>query len=308
MRMICKGRIKMDLIQDAWLDSSRLLPFLFLVYIVIAYFETNTENRIYRKLMRAKWSGPIMGALMGCVPQCGFSVVGANLYSKKMIGIGTLIAIFISTSDEAVPILIAHPNKLGIVVVVLALKVVFAIAVGLAVEGVSYMLADRRVLRMGHNSGSMSYSEVEIVKEKCGCGHHHHHAGEQPLNIWKQALRHTIKTFIFIFVVNLVLNGIIEGAGEEVMASFLLTNSVFQPALAGLIGLVPNCAASIVLTEMFVAGSLSLGSLVAGLCTGAGIGLVVLFKSNKNVIDNLKILGILYVTGTVSGMIIQFIG
>lgn len=297
----------MDLILDAWLDSIKLLPFLFLVYLVIAYFENNTENRIYRKLMRAKWSGPIMGALMGCVPQCGFSVVGANLYSKKMIGIGTLLAIFISTSDEAIPILIAHPNKLGIVGVVLALKVAFAIAIGLAVEGVSYMLADRKVLRMGHGSGSMSYPEMEMVGETCGCGHHHHHTGDEPLNIWMQALRHTIKTFVFIFAVNLVLNGIIEGVGEEAMASLLLTNSMFQPALAALIGLIPNCAASIVLTEMFVAGSLSLGSLIAGLSTGAGIGLVVLFKSNKNIMDNLKILGILYVTGTVFGMIIQFI-
>lgn len=297
----------MDLIVDALLDSIKLLPFLFVVYLVIAYFENNTENKLYRKLMRTKWSGPIMGALMGCVPQCGFSVVGANLYSKKMIGIGTLLAIFISTSDEAIPILIAHPNMLGIVGVVLVLKVVFAIAIGLAVESTSYILAGKKVVGVVNTPNSMGYSEAEMVQVSCGCGHHHHHAEDKPLNIWIQALRHTIKTFIFIFAVNLVLNGIIEGIGEEAMASLLLTDSIFQPALAGLIGLIPNCAASIVLTEMFIAGSLSLGSLIAGLCTGAGIGLVVLFKSNKNIMDNLKILGILYVTGTVFGMIIQFI-
>ena len=154
----------------------------------------------------------------------------------------------------------------------------------------------------------MAYSEADMVQGGCGCGHqHHHHVEGKTLNIWAEALRHTIKTFMFILMVNLVLNGIIEGVGEEAMASLLLTDSIFQPALAGLIGLIPNCAASIVLTEMFVAGSLSLGSLIAGLCTGAGIGIVVLFKSNKNIMDNLKIIGILYVTGTVFGMMIQFI-
>ncbi len=140
MRISCTGRISMDLLIDALLDSVKLLPFLFLVYLVIAYFENNKENKLYRKLLGTKWSGPIVGALMGCVPQCGFSVVGANLYSKQMIGLGTLVAIFISTSDEAIPILIAHPNMLGMVGVVLALKVVFAIAIGLAIESISYKL------------------------------------------------------------------------------------------------------------------------------------------------------------------------
>ena len=307
MRMICKGRLSMDLIIDAVLDSIKLLPFLFLVYLVIAYFESNTENKLYQKLMNAKWSGPFMGALIGCVPQCGFSVVGANLYSKKMIGIGTLLAIFISTSDEAIPILIAHPNMLGMVGVVLVLKVVFAIAIGLAVESISYILAGKKVVKIANATESVTYSEVEMVQGSCGCGHHHHHIEDKSFNIWVEAFRHTVKTFLFILAVNLVLNGIIEGVGEEAMASILLTDSVFQPALAGLIGLIPNCASSIILTEMFVAGTLSLGSLIAGLCTGAGIGLVVLFKSNKNIIDNLKILGILYVTGTVFGMMIQFI-
>ena len=298
----------MDLIIDALLDSIKLLPFLFLVYLVIAYLENNTENKLYQKLMSTKWSGPFMGALIGCVPQCGFSVVGANLYSKKMIGIGTLLAIFISTSDEAIPILIAHPNMLGMVGVVLVLKVVFAIAIGLAVESISYLLVGKKVVEMANATGSIAYSEVEMVQGSCGCGHHHHHHIEgKSIHVWSEAFHHTVKTFMFILIVNLVLNGIIEGVGEEAMASILLTDSVFQPALAGLIGLIPNCASSIILTEMFVAGSLSLGSLIAGLCTGAGIGLVVLFKSNKNIIDNLKILGILYVTGTVFGMMIQFI-
>lgn len=299
----------MDVLLDALLDSIKILPFLYVVYLVIGYFETNTDNKLYKELMNAKWSGPIMGALIGCVPQCGFSVVGANLYSKKMIGIGTLLAIFISTSDEAVPILIAHPNMLGMVAVVLILKVVFAIAIGLGIESISYLIAGKKAKKVVNMPGGITITEEELMGEGCNCGCSHHVEGEsKKVNIWKEALGHTIKIFVFIFIVNLVLNAIIEGAGEEVLESVLLTNSIFQPALAALIGLIPNCAASIILTEMFVAGAIGLGSLIAGLCTGAGIGIVMLFKANKNTIDNLKILGILYVTGTVFGMLIQLLG
>lgn len=306
-----KGRISMALVLDAWQDSIKLLPFLYGVYLIISYFEMNTDNRLYHKLMNTKWSGPITGALMGCFPQCGFSVIGANLYSKKMIGIGTLLAIFISTSDEAIPILIAHPNKLGMVAIILSLKVVFAIAIGLGIEGMSYVLAGKKAGKMVDVTGEMTFTHQEVVGSGCGCGSHHHHNTVEKTgagHIWKEALRHTLKIFAFIFVVNAVLNGIIEGVGEGMLESVLLTNSSWQPALAALIGLIPNCAASIVLTEMFVAGTLSLGSLIAGLCTGAGIGMVILFKTNKNMMDNLKIVGILYITGTVFGMLIQFIG
>ncbi len=297
----------MDIVLDAFLDSIKLLPFLYVVYLVISYFETNTDNKLYRGLMSVKWSGPITGALIGCVPQCGFSVVGANLYSKKMIGLGTLLAIFISTSDEAIPILIAHPNMLGMVGVVLVLKVVFAIAIGLGIEGLTYLVAGKKRACVANMTNDMTIREEVLMEGSCGCGCGHHHEDHHQTNIWKDALFHTLRIFVFIFVVNFVLNSLIEGIGEEALESVLLTDRMFQPALAALIGLIPNCAASIILTEMFVAGTLSLGSLIAGLCTGAGIGSVILFKANKNMMDNLKILGILYVTGTVFGMLIQFL-
>lgn len=298
----------MDIVLDALLDSIKLLPFLYVVYLVISYFETNTDNKLYRGLMSVRWSGPITGALIGCVPQCGFSVVGANLYSKKMIGLGTLLAIFISTSDEAIPILMAHPNMLGMVGMVLVLKVVFAIAIGLGIEGLTHLVARKKRVCIVNMTNDVTITEEVLMEGSCGCGcGHHHESHHHQANIWKDAFFHTLRIFVFIFVVNLVLNGLIEGIGEEALESVLLTDSMFQPALAALIGLIPNCAASIILTEMFVAGTLSLGSLIAGLCTGAGIGSVILFKANKNMMDNLKILGILYVTGTVFGMIIQFL-
>ncbi|MBE6022898.1 MAG: hypothetical protein E7231_06650 [Cellulosilyticum sp.] len=291
----------MDLLLDAVLDTLKLIPFLYLVYIVIGYFEKHEDNKLYKKLEKATWGGPIVGALIGCVPQCGFSVVGANLYSKKMIGVGTLIAIFISTSDEAIPILLAHPKMIGMVGVVLVLKVVIAMVIGLSIEAFMHFAKGKKVTKAIHEV-RMTKEEISAGSCKCGCSGH-----EKRSSLWMNALKHTLRISLFIFIVNLILNALIEGAGEGVLQSVLLNGSVFQPALAALIGLIPNCASSIILTEMFVAGSLSLGSLIAGLCTGAGMGLVILFKANKNTMDNLKILGILYLTGTVCGMLLQCI-
>lgn len=295
----------MELIQDAVLDTLKLVPFLYLVYLLISYVEGHRDNRIYQKLTQAKWGGPIMGALFGCIPQCGFSAIGANLYSKRMISMGTMIAIFVSTSDEAIPILLAYPQMIHKVGLILGLKVLFAILIGYGVEGVQYLLKRKRVVELS-NGMVLTEEDLEVKETSCGCGHSHHHEHTKS-SMWMEALRHTVKITLFILVVNLVLNAVIEGSGEEVLESILLTNSVFQPALAALIGMIPNCAASIILTEMFIAGNLSLGSLIAGLCTGAGIGLVVLFKANKNFMDNLKILGILYVMGTLCGILVQFI-
>lgn len=283
-----------DILLDAVIDSIRLVPFLFVVYLLIAYLEQHRENKLYQQMTKNKVAGPIIGALLGCLPQCGFSVVGANLYSKRMITMGALLAIFISTSDEAIPILFANPKLMPMIIVVLIIKVVFAIIVGLIVDVCIKQTIKTSDEEMAHSIAS----EVH----HCNCCSHEHES------IWMYSLKHTLKIFLFIFVINLILGGIIESFGEETLKTVLLGDHILQPALAAVIGLIPNCASSIILTEMFVAGALSFGSLMAGLCTGAGIGLVVLFKVNKNKVDNLKIVGILYVTGTILGMFIQLIG
>lgn len=289
----------MELIIDALIDSIKLLPFLFLVYLLIGYLESSTDNRLYRRLVEAKWLGPIIGSILGCLPQCGFSVVGANLYSRGMISIGTLLAIFISTSDEAIPILFAHPGMLQSVGIVLGLKLIIAIFIGLVIEAVIRMTGKNPTLIK-----NKAVTESIEVQNGCGCqgGCHSHGSG-----VWRSALLHTVKVFIYILVINLTLNAIIEGIGGDSLSRVLLSNSMWQPVLAALIGLIPNCAASIIITEMYIAGTLSLGALIAGLITGAGMGLVILFKSNKPFIENIKILGILYVTGVIFGMLIQMI-
>lgn len=288
----------MELIIDALLDSIKLLPFLFLVYLLIGYLDSSTDNRLYRRLVGAKWLGPIIGSTLGCLPQCGFSVVGANLYSRGMISIGTLLAIFISTSDEAIPILFANPGMLSSVGIVLGLKFIIAIFMGLVIEAIMRMLG-----RPTLTPKQMVSENVEVQGGcKCQDGCHSHNGG-----ICRSALLHTVKVFMYILVINLILNAIIEGIGEDSLSQILLSNSMWQPVLAALVGLIPNCAASIVLTEMYIAGTLSLGSLIAGLIPGAGMGLVILFKANKSFIENIKILGILYVTGVIFGMLLQMI-
>lgn len=282
------------IIEHAIEDSIVVLPFLFLVYLLINYLEHNSENKLYKKLIGGTWKGPVLGSLLGCLPQCGFSVMGANLYGKRMITMGTVLAIFISTSDEAIPILFANPGMMHIVVFVLAVKVIFAMVAGIAID---YVM---------NRSGKVEIAATHVDRVSGSCHCHDTCCGSSD-NIWKSTLIHTAKVFAFIVVINIVFGGIIEVIGEDTLSRVLLQDSICQPALAALIGLVPNCAASIILTQMYVAGSISIGALVAGLCTGAGIGLVVLFKINKNLSENLKVLGLLYILGTLVGMIIDML-
>ena len=290
----------MELIIDALMDSVRLLPFLFLVYLLIAYLESSGNNTLYKKLALKKGLGPVVGSTLGCLPQCGFSVVGANLYSRRMITLGTLLAIFISTSDEAIPILLAHPGMLKSVGLVLGIKFVIAIILGVAID---YMmnLTGKSKVTMELVETSQGTKEGDCHNHECGC-HHNHNRG-----IWANAALHALKVFMFILVINLILNAIIEGIGEDSLSQILLSNSMWQPVLAALVGLIPNCAASIVLTEMYVVGNLSFGSLIAGLMTGAGMGLVILFKANKPLMQNIKILSLLYGSGVICGLLLQII-
>ena len=272
-----------DVIVDALLDSIKLLPFLYVVYLVIGYLEKNNKNILYRKMIGVKAMGPVLGSIIGCVPQCGFSVVGSNLYSQRMIGLGTLLAIFISTSDEAIPILLSEPKMIKMVLPILAIKVIIGMFAGLVIECIICLSGSKRLLGA---YGEEIESGAFTAEGSC-------------------AAAHSATIFVYILIVNLILGSAIAIVGEEQIGNLLLTNSMWQPAFAALIGLIPNCAASIVLTEMYVAGSISLGALIAGLCTGAGVGLMVLFKTNKNKWDNLRIVVLLYMIGTISGVIIQ---
>lgn len=274
----------LDILLDTIIDSLKILPFLFVTYLFIEFIGHRSSHKLVSGLRKYGVAG---GALLGSFPQCGFSVAAANLYTNKVISVGTLIAVFISTSDEAIPVIIANSGSLNTVISLILTKVVIALAAGL--------IADRFF------SGIL---ENKTAKEDYAMSHHHHfhdcHGG-----IINSAIRHTFHIFIFMVITIFLMNLTIYLVGEENLSVLLLTDSMMQPAVAALIGFIPNCASSIILTQLYLSGSLSLGSVVAGLSTGAGVGLIVLFKENKNVNENIKIMLYIYIVSTLAGSLIQ---
>jgi len=279
-----------DVLLDTVLDSVKMLPFLFFAYILIEWLEHRASDKIVAKFRSSGKLGSFAGAVLGCVPQCGFSVASVKLYNAGVISVGALIAVLLSTSDEALPVLLANPDSLGTIWKLIVCKVVIAAAAGLIVD---------IVVSKKHGSAHMR-NDAEEPK-----GGHHHHSDTCHCKcdgrILKPAVSHTAETFLFIFIVSLALNLAIALIGEERISAFLLTGTVFQPLIAGLVGFIPNCAASVILTELYVAGGISFGGALAGLCTGAGVGLAVLYK-NRNVKNTLFICGVLYVAGVLSGL------
>lgn len=277
----------------AAIDSLKLLPFLFLAYLLIEYIEHRASDRFQRFLNGSGKFGPLGGAVVGLIPQCGFSGAAANLYSCRVITVGTLAAVFLATSDEAIPVLLANPEHIGDVGALLLCKVVIAVLAG-------FLLDFAKLLRPAHTDGPQEAIHHLCGDEHCGC--------EEGHGIFRSALHHTVRIFVFILLLTILLNLGIELIGDEQLSKLLMSDTVFQPAIAALIGLIPNCAASVLITQLYVAGTISFGSAVAGLCTGAGVGLIVLFKTNRNMKQNFQILLYLYLAGTIAGTVIHLLG
>ncbi len=270
-------------------DSIKILPFIFLMYILIEYIEHKNNTDLSHFLMKAKGAAPLYGSLLGAVPQCGFSVIASDLYAKKALSLGTLIAIFIATSDEAVPILLANPNKAYHVVNVILIKIIIGTFFGFFID-----LFFKRNLSRGCDK------EHE---------HHHFHGNCESCDegFLKPAVIHTVKIFIFIFIASFFLTVFTEIMGEDRLSEYLLKGSFLQPFIASLIGLIPNCVPSVILTESYISGMLDFGSLIAGLSSSAGVGLMILFKENKNLKENFIILLLLFLIGGISGSLIKLI-
>ena len=278
----------LDVIQETLLDSIKMLPFLFLAYLVIEYVEHRASGKFKNMLVGFGKLGPAGGAILGCFPQCGFSVAAANFYAGRIITIGTLVAVFVSTSDEALPMLLSTPGSAGTILKLLLVKIVIAVVAGFLIDFI-----------FSRKKDSIAPEHLHDLCHDCGCEHS---------GILKSALKHTVSIFLFILLVSFLLNLAITYLGEERLGKLLISGSVFQPFVAGLVGLIPNCASSVVLTELYLSGTISFGSVIAGLSTGAGIGLAVLFRVNHNMKQNFAIVGMLYGIGVVSGLILQLIG
>ena len=276
-----------DAIVDTTFDCLKMLPFLFVAFILIEALEHYSSDFTAKALAKVGRAGPVVGAVAGCVPQCGFSVMAANLYAGGIISVGTLLSVFIATSDEAILIIMSNPERIREVGILLAAKVIIAVTAGYIID-----IFFRNQIATVKESGNLC--------KDCGCD-------EEDAGIWKPAWHHTIRIFIYLFIFTGILNLCIEIFGIEQLSKFLLGNTIFQPVIAAIIGLIPNCAASVILTQLYLNGAISFASVIAGLCTGAGIGLVVLFKMNRNKRENLKIVGVLFLVAVAAGMIIAWV-
>ncbi len=279
-----------DVLLDALKDTALMIPFLFGVYILIEYMEHASSDKIEKALKKMGPFGPVGGALIGSVPQCGVSAAAANLYTGRVISLGTIVAVFLATSDEAVPMIIASPGKLSVLWKLLIIKIVVAVLAGLIVDLI-YMFYSR-------NKAENPQNHFHELCENCGCDEH---------GILYSAFKHTLNITLFVFIVTLLLNLAIAFVGENTIAKFMMSDNFFQPFISALVGFIPNCAPSVIITQLYLEdGIMSFGSAVAGLCTGAGLGLLVLFKTNKkHMKQNFLICIILYITAVSAGVIIN---
>ncbi len=281
---------------DALIDSVKLLPFLFITYLAMEYLEHKTSDKSNQLVERSGKIGPLYGSLLGIVPQCGFSAAATNLYAGRVITLGTLIAIYLSTSDEMLPILISEKVSILLILKILFVKVVIGMIAGFAIDFIH-----QKFLRFTHMKDPHHLPDIHHM-----CEHEHCHCDEK--GIFPSALKHTVEIFVYILVISFLLNLVIAYIGEDTLSSFILNRPVIGELAAGLIGLIPNCAASVVITQLYLEGLLSAGPMMAGLLVSAGVGLLVLFKVNDHPRENLKILGLLYAIGVVSGLLIELFG
>lgn len=277
-----------DVCLDALIDALKLVPFLFLAYLLMEFVENRASEKMQRSLSSFGKAGPVVGSVLGLFPQCGFSASAANLYAAGIITTGTLIAVFLSTSDEAILLLFSSSNGAKEILKLLAVKLVIGIIFGFAVDGVLRLCRFKK-------------KEIDLC-ENCGC--------DEGKGILRSAIYHTVRIFVFILVINLILGFAMALIGEENFVEILqkASEKPYLPFLTALVGLIPNCGPSVIITELYISGGLSFGSAVAGLCSGAGIGLAVLFKSNTERKENFMILGILYALSSLSGFAIQLLG
>ena len=279
----------LEVLQDTAIDTIKLLPFLFITYLIMEYIEHKTSNKVKDVIKKSGKFGPLLGAIVGVFPQCGFSVSATNLYAGRVITLGTLISVYLATSDEMLPILLTEAVPAGTIFTILGIKLVLGIVAGFIIDFVI------RIFRK---------EKVEEQEEKIEeiCEHEHCHCEE---GIVTSAIKHTLNITIFIFFITLVLNAIIAYIGEDTIAHFISKNVILGPIVAGLIGLIPNCASSVILTELFISNVISMPVLISGVAVNAGVGLLVLFKTNKNAKENLKIVGLLYIIGVLAGIILE---
>lgn len=267
----------MEKVLEAIIDALKLIPFLFISFIIMELIEHKLNNQ--KKLKKANKFGPLVGSILGLIPQCGFSVVSSTLYSARVITLGTLFSIYLSTSDEMLPILIANGEDISTILKILFTKFILGLFFGILVD-IIYKT------KLSNNLNDI------CEKEECHCKE----------SVIKSSLIHTIKISIFILIINILLNFIVD---KESLTTFLNNSNILSPILSSIVGLIPNCASSVIITELYLQEIIPFGSCISGLLSGSGLGLLILFKQNKNLKENIIILITLVLFSSICGIILN---
>ena len=273
-------------------DTLYLIPFLLVTYVAMEWLEHKAGGKAEAAIQRAGAAGPIVGAVVGVVPQCGFSAAAATLWAGRVITLGTLFAVLLSTSDEMLPIFVAEQVPIDVIIKIVGVKIVIGMVMGFIVD--AGLRIARRIDAPLH------------IHELCEQEHCHCHDGGG--GILRSAVKHTLQVTLFVFAVTLVLNGVLEAVGEDALAEFLGANPVLSVFGSALVGLVPNCAASVVIAQLYVEGVLGSGAMLAGLLVSAGVGLLVLMRTNRHPKENAAIIAVLYAMGVGWGLLADAFG
>ena len=279
----------LEILQDTAIDSIKLIPFLFVTYLIMEYIEHKTSKRVKEKMKKSGKYGPILGGIVGIFPQCGFSVSATNLYAARVITLGTLMSVYLATSDEMLPILISEAMPISTILTILGIKLFIAILAGIIIDVVIRKIKKEKI-------------EDEKIQEICDHEHCHCEKG-----IFSSAIKHTVNIFIYIIVTTLIINFLIHLIGEENIINIISKNIILGPIISGIVGLIPNCASSVIITELYVENIITMPILISGLLVNAGVGILVLFRTNKNVKQNVKIVSLLYVIGVICGLLLEII-
>jgi hypothetical protein len=318
----------LDVLVESVLDTLYLIPFLFVTYVLMEWLEHKTSGHTQEAVQRAGAAGPIVGALLGAVPQCGFSAMGATFYAGRVITLGTLIAVFLSTSDEMLPVFLAEQVPLVTIVSILGAKVVIGMVMGLAIDAILrvasrdkqpfkiHELCERDKCDCSHNCATCKDNPLARYEHTDDCAHgcsHEHHSHEHGHDstwkpILKSALKHTVQVVIFIFIITLALNAVLEFVGQDALADFLADKELLAIFASALVGLIPNCAASLVVAQLYIEGVLGAGAMLAGLLTSAGVGLLVLARTNRHPAQNVGIIAGLWAIGVFWGLCTYALG
>lgn len=271
---------------DGLIDTLKLLPYLFITFILLEFIEHKLNRKNEKLLRKNQKLGPLVGGVLGALPQCGFSAMAANLFSSKIITLGTLLAVFLSTSDEMLPIMLSEKVAILDLLRIIGFKILVGMMIGFLVDRI-------------YKPKKEQYHIHDLCEEEhCDC---------EEDGIFLSSIKHTLKIGLFILIANLFINIVIDKIGEDTLKRLLLGKNIIQYFIASLIGLIPNCASSVVMTELYLSHLISVGTLLSGLLTGSGLGILLLFKVNHNLKENVMILSSLYLIGVVIGLVVDII-